>query len=77
VIQATAQEGSRLVRGTLRDARLPDGMLVGAIVRNNEVIIPTSSTRVLPGDSVIAVVAYKALRKAEAILAGPSSETEG
>jgi trk system potassium uptake protein TrkA len=76
VIQATAQEGSRLVRGTLRDAKLPDGMLVGAIVRNGEVIIPTSSTRVSPGDSIIAVVAYKALRKAEAILAGPSNEAE-
>jgi trk system potassium uptake protein TrkA len=76
VIQATAQEGSRLVRGTLRDAKLPDGMLVGAIVRNGEVIIPTSSTRVSPGDSIIAVVAYKALRKAEAILAGPLNEAE-
>jgi trk system potassium uptake protein len=77
VIQATAQEGSRLVRGTLRDAKLPDGMLVGAIVRNGEVIIPTSSTRVFPGDSIIAVVTYQALRKAEAILAGPLNETDG
>jgi trk system potassium uptake protein len=76
VIQATAQEGSRLVRGTLRDAKLPDGMLVGAIVRNGEVIIPTSSTRVYPGDSIIAVVAYQVLRKAEAILAGRLNEAE-
>ena len=75
VIQATAQEGSRLVKGTLRDARLPDGMLVGAIVRNGEVIIPTSSTRVHPGDSIIAVVGYQALRKAEEILAGPTGES--
>jgi trk system potassium uptake protein TrkA len=75
VIQATAQEGSRLVKGTLREAGMPDGMLIGAIVRNGEVIIPTSSTRVHPGDSIIAVVAYRALRKAEAILAGPSAET--
>jgi len=75
VIQATAQEGSRLVRGTLRDAKLPEGMLVGAIVRNGEVIIPTSSSQVYPGDSIIAVVAYKALRKAEAILASSSSAT--
>ena len=56
--------------------RLPEGMLVGAIVRNGEVIIPTSSTRVQPGDSIVAVVAYRALRKAEAILAGPSNEAE-
>ena len=34
VIEATAQEGSRLVRGTLREAGMPDGMLIGAIVRN-------------------------------------------
>jgi trk system potassium uptake protein TrkA len=75
VIQATAQEGSRLVKGTLREAGMPDGMLIGAIVRNGEVIIPTSSTRVHPGDSIIAVVAYRALRKAEAVLAGPSTDT--
>jgi trk system potassium uptake protein TrkA len=75
VIQATAQEGSRLVRGSLKDAKLPDGMLVGAIVRGGEVIIPTSSTRVNPGDSIIAVVAYQALRKAEAILAGPLNQS--
>ena len=54
---------------------MPDGMLIGAIVRNGEVIIPTSSTRVHPGDSIIAVVAYQALRKAEAMLAGPSTDT--
>jgi trk system potassium uptake protein len=77
VIQATAQKGSRLVKGTLRDAKLPDGMLVGAIVRNGEVIIPTSSTCVHPGDSIIAVVAYQVLHKAEAILAGPSNESNG
>jgi trk system potassium uptake protein len=55
---------------------MPDGMLIGAIVRNSKVIIPTSSTRVHAGDSIIAVVAYRSLRKAEAILAGPSNETE-
>jgi trk system potassium uptake protein TrkA len=47
---------------------MPDGMLVGAIVRNGEVIIPTTDTHVQPGDSVIAMVSYRALRKAEALL---------
>jgi hypothetical protein len=32
---------------------------------------------VFPGDSIIAVVTYQALRKAEAILAGPLNETDG
>jgi trk system potassium uptake protein len=73
VIEATAQEGSRLVAGTLTEVGLPDGMLIGALVRGGEVIIPTGDTRVRPGDNIIAVVTYRALRKAEAILAGPAS----
>jgi trk system potassium uptake protein len=48
-------------------------MLIGALVRGGEVIIPTGDTRVRPGDNIIAVVTYRALRKAEAILAGPAS----
>ena len=75
VIEATALEGSRLVKGPLRDVGMPQGMLVGALVRNGEVIIPTGETTVRPGDSIIAMVTYRALRKAEAMLAGTSRET--
>ena len=70
VIEATALEGSRLVRGSLREIAVPEGIVIGAIVRNGDVIIPTGASRVQPGDSVIAMVAYRALRKAEAILKG-------
>jgi len=73
VIEATAAKGSRLVSGTLREIGLPDGMLVGAVVRNGDVIMPTGETRVQPGDSIIAVVTYRALKKAEAMLAGRES----
>ena len=48
-------------------------MLVGAVVRNGDVIMPTGETRVQPGDSIIAVVTYRALKKAEAMLAGRES----
>jgi trk system potassium uptake protein TrkA len=57
----------------LREIGLPDGMLVGAVVRNGDVIMPTGETRVQPGDSIIAVVTYRALKKAEAMLAGRES----
>jgi trk system potassium uptake protein len=70
VIEARAQEGSKLVGGKLEEIGLPDGFLVGAVVRDNNVIIPTASTRIKAGDSVIAMVTYKSLRKAEAFLAG-------
>jgi trk system potassium uptake protein TrkA len=44
--------------------------LIGAIVRNDEVISPTTTTVTKPGDRVIALVTYRDLRKAEALLAG-------
>ena len=74
VIEATALEGSRLVKGTLREIGMPEGMLVGAIVRNGEVIIPRGETKVQVGDGVITMVTYRALHKAEAMLAGISSQ---
>ncbi|MDQ4061348.1 MAG: Trk system potassium transporter TrkA, partial [Pseudomonadota bacterium] len=72
VIEAEALPGSRLVSGTLGELGMHEGMLVGAIVREEEVIIPTAASRILPGDHVIAVVTYRALRKAEALLLGSS-----
>ncbi len=74
VIEATAQPGSRLVRGSIREVGVPEGMLIGAIVRDDQVIIPTSSTGIEPGDRLIAVVTYRALRKAEALLVGPTQD---
>ncbi len=46
-------------------------MLVGAVVRGGggEVVIPDGETRVGPGDRVVAVVTYRAVQKAEAMLA--------
>jgi trk system potassium uptake protein TrkA len=75
VIEATALEGSRMVRGQLCEIGMPQGMLVGAIVRNGDVIIPTSKTRVQPGDGIVAMVTYRALRKAEAMLGGTARDT--
>lgn len=72
VIEAEALEGSRLTRGPLREVGMPDGMLVGAVVRGGagEVVIPDGETRIGPGDCVVAVVTHWAVQKAEAMLAG-------
>jgi Trk K+ transport system NAD-binding subunit len=69
VIEAEALEGSRLTRGMLREVGMPDGMLVGGLVRDGKLIIPDGDTRVRPGDRVVAVVTYRAVQKAEAMLA--------
>lgn len=74
VIEAQAQEGSKLTSAPLDEIGLPEGFLVGAVVRDSGVEIPKADTRVRPGDSIIAMVTYKALRKAEAFLAGDKSD---
>jgi trk system potassium uptake protein TrkA len=49
-------------------------MMIGAVVRDGEVITPRSTTVIKPGDQVVALVTYRDLRKGEALLAGPGRE---
>jgi trk system potassium uptake protein TrkA len=71
VIEAEALPGSRLVSGPLQDVVMPDGMRIGAVVRADEgVTIPGGGFQVRAGDRVVAIVTYRALRKAEAMLTG-------
>jgi len=44
---------ARVANRYLSEVKLPKGMLVGAIVRQNHVIVPKGDDRVLPGDRVI------------------------
>ncbi|MFN3685470.1 Trk system potassium transporter TrkA [Salinarimonas sp.] len=74
VIEARAQEGSKLVSGPINKIGLPEGMLIGAVVRGDTVVIPHGEHRVRAGDSVIAMVTYKSLKKAEAFLAGSGGD---
>ncbi|MEM9494489.1 MAG: Trk system potassium transporter TrkA [Pseudomonadota bacterium] len=53
LIDAVALETSPLVDKPLRDANLPDGVMIGAVVRDDAVIMPTSDTVIAPGDRVI------------------------
>ena len=53
MIEAEALETSPLVGKPLRDVQLPDGILIGAIVRGKEIVIPRGSTEVAAKDRVI------------------------
>jgi trk system potassium uptake protein TrkA len=76
VVETVAQPGSRLVSGALHDIGLPRGMLVGAVVRGEEVIIPHGTFRIEPGDHVIALITYAALHEAEELLAGAQAPAD-
>jgi trk system potassium uptake protein TrkA len=53
VIEAEALETSPLVGRPLREAKLPDGLIVGAIVRGQEVVPARGDTEIMAKDRVV------------------------
>ena len=69
LIEAEALETSSLVGVPIREAKLPEGVVLGAVVRGNEVIIPRGSTVVRTGDQVVLFAATEAVKKVEKLFA--------
>jgi trk system potassium uptake protein TrkA len=53
IIEAEAMETSPLVGVPIKDVHLPVGMVAGAVIRGEEVIIPRGSTVIQPKDRVV------------------------
>ena len=53
IIEYLASEQSRITKAPLKDIRFPDAAIVGAVLRNEEFIIPTGATEIQPGDKVV------------------------
>ncbi len=69
LIEAEAMETSSLVGTPLRDVKLPQGVLLGAIVRDGQVISPRGNTVVQDKDRVVLFAAATAVRKVEKMFA--------
>ncbi|MBP2299826.1 Trk system potassium transporter TrkA [Azospirillum picis] len=69
VVEAEALETSRAVSGPIGSIGLPDGMMIGALVRGDEVIIPTGQTLIQPRDRVIVMATADLVRKVERLFA--------
>lgn len=65
LIEAEALETSDLVGKPLREVNLPAGVILGAIVRDGEMICPTGSTIVRSKDRVVLFAAADSIRKVE------------
>ena len=65
VIEVEALETSPVVGVPLRDARLPSGVLVGAVVRGDEVIMPRGVSEIEAKDRVVILAAHGAVKKVE------------
>ena len=64
-VEAEAMETSPVIGKDLRDAELPTGIRIGAIVRNDEVMIPSGTTQITAGDKIVLFVHETALREVE------------
>lgn len=61
--QAPVSSGSRLAGCLVRDADFPEGVILGALRRGHETIVPRGSTQIYPGDWVVALTTRPNLEK--------------
>ena len=69
IYEAEALETSPLVGKSLRDVRLPSGMIIGVIVRDEKVVLPRGDTVVRPKDRVVLVARADMVKKVEQLFA--------
>ena len=69
VIEAEALATSTLIGKPLRDARLPNGVIIGAVLRAGTVISPRGGTKINTGDRVVLFTTYQAVRSVEKLFA--------
>ncbi|MEJ2637083.1 MAG: Trk system potassium transporter TrkA [Calditrichia bacterium] len=53
IIEVIPRAGSRITRKPLKEIRFPHSAMVGAVRRDNRVIIPGGETQILPNDRVV------------------------
>lgn len=69
IVEAEALETSPLVNVPLRDVDLPDGIVLGAIARKHEIIIPRGDTVIEAGDRIVAITRRETIKKMEKLFA--------
>jgi trk system potassium uptake protein TrkA len=65
VIEYIASEGCKITHKELKDLRFPRNAIVGAVLRQDELIIPHGDTQIMPGDKVIVFALPQALNELE------------
>jgi trk system potassium uptake protein TrkA len=69
VIEAVAGEGAPLVRRRLADIDLPRGLLVAALKRDSQILVPRGGDQVKPGDHLL-IIATREVAAQVALLLG-------
>ncbi|MCK5511458.1 MAG: Trk system potassium transporter TrkA [Thermodesulfovibrionia bacterium] len=68
IMEAEVKDGSILIGKTLHEVELPKKSLIGAIIRDNEVIIPSGRDTILNNDKVIIFTLQESIKSVEKLL---------
>jgi trk system potassium uptake protein TrkA len=68
IMEAEVKDGSILIGKTLREVELPQKTLIGAIIRNNNVIIPSGNDKIAGNDKLIIFTLRDSIRQVENLL---------
>ncbi|NOZ67662.1 MAG: Trk system potassium transporter TrkA [Deferribacteres bacterium] len=68
IMEAEAKDGSALIGKTLREVELPKKTLIGAIIRNDNVIIPSGDDRIAGNDKLIIFTLWESVKQVEKLL---------
>ncbi len=69
IIEGEAMDTSPLVGTPLKDARLPKGVIVGAVIKAGQVVIPRANTVIDADDRVVLLAAADSVKKVEKMFA--------
>jgi trk system potassium uptake protein TrkA len=67
-LEAEALETSDIVHTPLKDVKFPEGAILGAIVRGEDIIIPRGDTVILPQDRLIIFALQQVIPSLEKLL---------
>ncbi|MEJ2721332.1 MAG: Trk system potassium transporter TrkA, partial [bacterium] len=65
LIEFIPKESSKITKKTLKDLRFPVDALVGAVLQNDQLVIPKGDTKIQPGDKVVVFSLPQALDEVE------------
>ncbi len=64
-LEFVAPRSGKIVNRPLQDVRFPRGAIVGMIVRQNEIIVPSGDTQIRQGDRVVVFALQEAVKKVQ------------
>jgi trk system potassium uptake protein TrkA len=77
IVEADLTEQSPVANRALKDVRLPGDSVIAVIIRGDQIVLPSGTTRFETGDCVIALTRPEDERQLRELMAGPAEPAAG